>query len=637
MIKYDKLIIGGSMNINVSDMFLTSGINIVAFVYAVLIFVLFVVKGKSHKISSKIFFALILVTIIVSCLNNVTAILASKNSDYTHLLAVFSLFGVGVWNTLLIYYVSVIFKTNEENVEFFSKHPYINYIIGFVVVLVLSLVCIFLKIDFTQAGEGLPYLYSGSLLNFADIYGGIAIVYAVVCITINRKKLDKNSLVLCIFTIISCSSLLLLNVLKIMQLNHTSFLQCLVLFFLYLSLESQDALLIDEYKESVKISNDYNKLRSEFIINMSHQLRTPLTSVLGFSDYLIHNDFNHEELKEDSKNIYLASKDLLDLINSIIDVSKFETNKEAVLINNYSLDTVIYDISSIINAYNKKENLVFSINANDDCPNDLVGDDRKINKILNILLKIAIDHTDYGEVSLNVSNNMIDSSNSELVFHIKNTGHALTVSDFDKTFDDLIKLSNEFESSIDAKSLSLIVAKSLIEIIGGNIEFINEEGKGTQYIIKIKQKVVSQNKLGNIRDKIETKSSISHHILNLSNKRVLIVDTDKINISILDRMLKQYSVICDISNDLNDGMNLFNTHTYDIIFVADSMDNFSGNDFIQKLNSTGNRIPPVIGVVTKKSSDVSQYFDIVDSPIEFRELNAIMNRLFMKGENENEF
>ena len=75
---------------------------------------------------------------------------------------------------------------------------------------------------------------------------------------------------------------------------------------------------------------------------------------------------------------------------------------------------------------------------------------------------------------------------------------------------------------------------------------------------------------------------------------------------------------------------------YDIIFVADNLENFSGNDFIKKLNSTGNRIPPVIGIVSKNSSDVSQYFDIVEIPIEFRELNVIMNKVFMKGESENE-
>ena len=280
--------------------------------------------------------------------------------------------------------------------------------------------------------------------------------------------------------------------------------------------------------------------------------------------------------------------------------------------------------------------MVFSINVNEDCPNDLVGDDRKINKILNILLKIAIDNTSYGEVSLNVSNNMIDSSNYELVFHINSSGNVLSVEDFDKKFDDLIKLSNDLESSIDSKSLNLIVAKSLVEIIGGNIEFKNEEGRGNQFVIKIKQKILSQNKIGNIREKIQTKSNISHQILNLNNKRVLIVDTDKINVSILDRMLKQYSLIIDISNNLNDGLNLFNTNNYDIIFVADNLENFSGNDFIKKLNSTGNRIPPVIGIVSKNSSDVSQYFDIVEIPIEFRELNVIMNKVFMKGESENE-
>ena len=379
-----------------------------------------------------------------------------------------------------------------------------------------------------------------------------------------------------------------------------------------------------------------NQLRSDFIMNMSHELRTPLTSILGFSESLIGTDYSLDELNEDSRNIYLSSKKLLDLINSIIDVSKIEGNKETVNAKNYNLDMIIYDISSVINSYISKDNLIFTINVDESCFNDLVGDDKKINKILNILLTTAIDHTDYGEVSLNVNSSKIDSANCEFVFHIKNSGHALSVSDYNINLEDLIKISSDNDSSIDAKSLNLIVAKSLVDLIGGSIEFINEPGKGTQFIFKLKQKVTSSNIIGNIKDKIQTKHVLYHQILNLSDKKVLVVENDKVNVEIVEKILKEFSFNIDSSLNPNDALSLFNTNTYDIIFVNDNLGDMSGTEFIDKLNASGNRVPPVIGLINKSSFDLNNYYDVLELPIEFKKLNMIVNKVFEKGEDKNE-
>ena len=628
------IIIGDTMNINVSDEFFSYGISLVSLVYALLVLILYFVKGKSRKISSKVFFTLVIMTIFVAILDIFSSIMVVNANPYSSLMGRITIFSMNCWNYLFIFYVAICFKSDEENKEFYSKHPYISYFLGAGLVLINLLACIFLNFEYTKVAN--VYLFSGPLNTFIAVCGLLAVLNAVVNIVIYREKLDKLSIILGLYSIVLCSLAIILNLLELVPMNSTCFQHAIGILYLYLSIESQDALLIAEFKESTEKANEYNKLRTDFIMNMSHELRTPLTSVLGFSDSLINNDFNLEELKEDSKNIYLASKNLLDLINSIVDVSKLDSNKEVVNINNYTLDTIIYDIRSNLNAYIQKNNLIFTINANEDCFNDLIGDDKKISKILSILLMTAVDHTDYGEVSLNVSSNMIDSANCEVIFHIKNSGHALSIDDFDRGLDDLISLSTNNDNSIDSKTLNLIIAKSLIDIIGGNIEFINETGKGTQFIIKLKQKLYGQDRIGNIKEKIQTKQVLSHQILDLTGKRILIVDDDKVNASILERLLNQYSVNIDTSNSISDGLNLFNVNVYDMIFVFDNMKESGGVEFVSKLNSTGNKIPPVIGVVSKKSSDFSEYYDVLESPIEFRDLNRIVNKVFLKGGDVNE-
>ena len=634
ILKFDIIIIGDAMNINVSGAFFTYGISLVSLIYALLVLLLYFIKGKSHKISSKLYFYLIIMTIIVAFVNIIASLLIVNNHYYANFFGRTTVFLINCWNFLLVFYISVCFKSDEENRKFFSKYSYVYFLTCFVLVLINLIACIFLDFEYVKVGE--PYVFGGALNVFISIFGLLAILYAIVNVIIYRKKLDKLAIILGVYSIVLCSICIILHVTGLVPTNNICFQHAIGILYLYLSIESQDALLITEFKESTSKADEYNKLRTDFIMNMSHELRTPLTSILGFSDSLISSDFTLDELKEDSKNIYYASKKLLDLINSIIDVSKLDSNKEVINNDNYTLDTVIYDISSNINSYITKDNLVFTINATENCFNDLVGDDKKINKILNILLMTAVDHTDYGEVSLNIFTNIIDSVNCELVFHIKNSGHALSINDFDRSLDDLIKLSGNNDNSIDSKTLNLIIAKSLVEVIGGSIDFINETGKGTQFIIKLKQKFTTQNKLGNIKEKIQTKHVLSQQILDLSDKKVLIVDDNKINIDILVRLLEQYSINIDTSVNPNDGVSLFSANNYDIIFVADNMEDVSGIDFIGKLNSTGNKVPPIIGIINKNSANISEYFDILESPIEFRRINKIINKVFVEGGDINE-
>ena len=394
-IKFDIIIIGDTMNININDAFLTCGIDVVSLIYALLVFLLFFVKGKSHKISSKVFMWLVIMTIIVALLSITSSVMVANHFSNVNIFARITMFFINCWNYMLIFYVAIVFRTDEENRDYYSKHPYISYILGFILILINLLGCVFLSFEYVRPSDGAPYMFSGSLNTFTNVMGLIAVVFAIVYIVIYRKKLDKLAIILGFYSIVLCAIAIILNATAIAPANNICFEHAIVILYLYLSLESQDSLLINEFKESTKKANEYNKLRSDFIMNMSHELRTPLTSILGFSESLIGTDYSLDELNEDSRNIYLSSKKLLDLINSIIDVSKIEGNKEAVNAKNYNLDMIIYDISSVINSYITKENLIFTINVDESCFNDLIGDDKKINKILNILLTTAIDYTDY--------------------------------------------------------------------------------------------------------------------------------------------------------------------------------------------------------------------------------------------------
>ena len=617
------------------DFLATSGVTIVCNIYILLVVVLYSLKAKNNRISSKTFARLLWITFISMTFYIVTGYFSSMHLKGAMILGRILSFAIVSWEYYLIYYLSITFRSDEENKEHMAKHKTKYIIAGIIITIINIVLSIVLSFGFNQKAPGLPYTMTGNLMLYYNVIGLVALLSTIVFLVIHRKRVGKLAKILCFMSMIYCILSFVLEAIIHEPVNDVPFIQAIVIFFLYLSQESQDALLLDSYNESVKKAEESNKLKAEFIMNMSHQLRTPMNTILGFSESILTTeDLTLEGVKEDSENIKIASKRLLDLINSILDISKIESKKEVLNNEDYNLDSIIYDVSSHINSKINKDNIVFTINANSNCPNDLYGDGYKLCKILNIILYNAIKNTEYGEVSLNVSSSVVDAENHEFTFHIKNTGHAMKVESFERNFDDLMRLNSEGNNDIDADTLKIIVAKGLLNILGGTIDFINQTGQGTQYIIKVKQKVTTQNELGNIREKIQTKHDVSHEIISLIGKKALIIDDKKINSIILERLLEQYNITVKSISNPRDGVEKAVNLGYDIIFVDHEMEEMTGEEVVKKLEASGNKIPPVVGLLTgiTEVKDIKNYTVTLNCPIEFRTLNNIINKLFKETE-----
>lgn len=596
----------------------TNAMTIVSFLYLILVFIFYNLKGKNEKVTSKIFVSVIYFTFILCILFSVWVFLAVTDNNLKFLIGRITTFGFMLWDIILLFYITFLPKDNEKNIEFFKKNK-VKVIVGGIVVFVLCLTLSFiLDIDIYQTDIRKTFHMGGTLSIAEQCIRNFVVIYAFIIIIKNGKKIESITKVL--FGVLM--GICVIQVIQVLfgpfKLNDDILINVMTIFFMYLSVESQDKLLLAEYNESVKKSREFNELKSNFMKNISHQIRTPMSIIVGMSEHIIiDNDITEEEVRENTLYVKNASDSLLNLINSIFDMSRIQSNKEIINIDNYCLDSVIFDISSNINS-KLKENLIFTINADEICPNDLVGDGHKLCKILNIFLMNAINHTEYGEVSLNVSCTQIDSLNHELTFLIKNTGHSMSNEMFNTSFEDIVEMKN-----IDHNTINLVVAKSLLDMLGGSIEFINETGKGTQYIIKLKQKLSSQNKLGNIKEKIQTNYDLSHRIINLLGKKVLIVDEDKTNIELLSKYLSQYNLIIDSTFEISDCNNLIKNNNYDIVFINAK---FDGIDL-------SNKDIKVIGLVDKINDGKSNnYYDKLNTPFEFRDVNKIINNIYKYGE-----
>lgn len=613
------------------DLLIVSGIGIVSFVYVCVVSIMFFLKKSSRRISSKIFSYFLVLSVIFILLYIVLGIVSFYNIEFSQIFGRFVVFMFTLWETMLISYLFFTFRGEKGNQEFLAKSKK-NYILFASAVTLINLILSFvLPFEYKPLESRNSYGFSGILTIYYNALGVLAYCVCLYLIVKNRKRVDKLTKILFLVCIIFLVLSYVFEFVMNESLNKIPFIITTIVMFLYLSMESQDALLLDEYNESVKTESEVSQLKSDFIMNMSYELRSPMNAILGFTDSLLLKDtISVDDLKEDTESIIMSSKKLLELINSIIDLSKIDSNNDVINMRDYKLENIIYDISSNINAYVTKDNLLFNINADENCLNNLYGDDHNIAKILNIIIKNAVDHTNYGEVSLNISCVKADSNNAEFTFLVKNSGHTMSIENFNKSFNDIVKLSNDSNYKIDSNTINLLVAKNLIDKIGASIEFINETGKGTQYIIKIKQKVNDENVIGNIREKIQTIHNSSYQVLDYTGKKVLIVDDKNISMVVLQRLLKGYNVTIDTCLNPKDSIDLIINNNYDLVFIENSMDDMSGEDVINRVNATGNKLPFVVGIVNDRTSlnKDNEYSDILNNPIEFKKLNRIVNSAF---------
>ena len=399
----------------------------------------------------------------------------------------------------------------------------------------------------------------------------------------------------------------------------------LIILYLYITLENPDVL----ENKMLKIERDnaiHNNIdKSSFLKNISHEIRIPINTIDGFSQVIVDSD-DMEEIKSDIEDIRIASRDLIDIINGMIDLSIIEAGDLNIILEDYDIYDALDNVVEITKSKLKDKSVKFNVNIEKDIPDILNGDSERISQVLLNIITNSIKYTDKGKIDFKVEA-IKSNALCRLKFVISDTGKGISKDDISHLFD--------YSDKSENKGIGLVVAKYLVELMNGKIDVSSDEGKGSTFVVTIDQKIISEKRT----DSFKKKEGIK--FFDASDKRILIVDDNKLNLKVASKLLSPYKVEVREAISGQECLDILDKdHDFDLILMDDMMPEKSGTETLNILTKIervdGYYIPVVVLTANAISGMREKYLnsgfdDYLAKPIEREELDRILRKYLKKN------
>ena len=351
-----------------------------------------------------------------------------------------------------------------------------------------------------------------------------------------------------------------------------------------------------EYKQQMlrlekQAADEASEAKSRFLADMSHEIRTPINAIIGMNEMII-RETDSKDILGYSQNIKQSGHNLLQLINGILDFSKIEDGKMEIVPVRYSVSSQIaYLINSISDRANSKK-LEFNVSVDKNIPSELFGDDTRINQVIINLLTNAVKYTEKGSVDFTVKEHERKDGNILLYFEVKDTGIGIKESDMEKLFESFERLDVVRNRNIEGTGLGMTITVKLLELMDSELKVESVYGEGSKFSFNLWQKIENEEPLGDYREAIAKPQETEAYkeSFRAPDAHLLVVDDTKMNLLVVENLLKQTGIRIDNALNGPDAIELAKNNAYDVIMMDQRMPGMDGTEAMKEIKNLDNKL-----------------------------------------------
>ena len=353
-----------------------------------------------------------------------------------------------------------------------------------------------------------------------------------------------------------------------------------------------------ELEKSAEQAKNANEAKTRFLFNMSHDIRTPMNAIVGFSDLLEKNLQNEKKAKEYLGKIQSSSNLLLMIINQVLEMARIESGTAVLQLKAEDMDALFHRVNTVFEEDIRKKNLQYHT-VLDVRHHYAVCDQTKLQEIMLNIISNAIKYTPEGhsihvEVHEAVSEN---PSKIRCIFSCEDTGIGISEEYLPHIYEEFSREHTSTENKVPGTGLGLPIIKSMIELMGGSIQVESRQGIGTKFTVDLSFDMASKEEVYGSRNAIKTSA-----IHTIKGKRILIAEDNELNAEIAKTVLEDAGALVTRVEDGQQAVELFKEKpagTFDAILMdlmMPIMDGYTATREIRSLERSDSKTIPIIAM-----------------------------------------
>lgn len=391
-----------------------------------------------------------------------------------------------------------------------------------------------------------------------------------------------------------------------------------------------------ELRKAKSLAEQASKAKEAFLSTMSHEIRTPMNTIIGVSNLLMEDNLRPDQLNN-VEMLKFSSQNLLGIINDILDFNKIEAGKIEFEAIDFDLKKLLLNIKQSFQQKSQEQGIDLLVDYDTALPNTFIGDSLRISQVINNLISNAIKFTHDGFVKISVASVATNAEQHNIQFQVKDSGIGMEKEEITKVFEDFSQGKQDTSRKFGGTGLGLSITKRLLALMGSDIEVKSNVGKGSTFTFQLTLTA------GKDDNNSEIPANEVIKMPNADSVKVLIVEDNKINITILQQFLSRWGIVSSVAMNGFEAIEKVKSENFNLIIMdvrMPEMDGYEATIAIRALEGAYFREIPIIALTASATSDIKEKVksvgmnDFLTKPFDPDELFAKISQYTLEGGSE---